>query len=149
MTPCSAAPIPVLPHPGPALGCAPCPAGIWLARQQSDQGAAAVLLAPRSVPGYVGDAKDNPKPVLVWGLGMKDLNMSLCTAAGEPGVAASRIGEPPVALEPLKAVSLLCCDLTRSVGSLITPGMSAGSMAARRAADPAMASPIAIENFWQ
>jgi hypothetical protein len=149
MTPRSAAPIPVLPHPGPAPGCAPCPAGLWLARQQSDQGAAAVLRAPRSVPGYAGDAKDNPKPVLVRGLGLKDPSRSLCTAAGEPGVASSRIGELPVALGLLKAVSLPLCDLTRSVGSPITQGMPTGSMTARRAAGPAMASPIAIENFWQ
>lgn len=138
----------VLRHPSSAAGCTPCLAGTWLARLQADQGVAAGYVAPRSVPGYVGDAKDNPKPVLVWGLGRKDLTMSLGTAAGEPGVATSRYGEQLDALGLLNAVSLLFCDLARPVGSLISSGMAAGSMAARRAAGPAMASPIAIENFW-
>lgn len=143
MTPLATVPTPVLLHPGPALGCAPCPASIWLARQQPDQGAAAGSLALWSVPGYVGDVKDNPKPVLVWGLVMRDLNMSLCTAAGVLGDATYRL------LEGLDAHGLLAL-LRLGVGRLLSfatlwgsLGLSVEDVAAASSASTASASPDA------
>ena len=130
-------------HPRPARGCSPCLASTWLTRRQPDLRATAGFQAPRSVPGYVGDAKDNPKPVLVTGRGKKDVNMSPCTVTGMPGVAACWIREQLDILSLRAAFSCLFCYSLRSAVFLVALGLDAGVVVGYRAANTAMASRIA------
>lgn len=149
MTPHAGTSFPGHAHPGPALGCAPCLASIWLVRQQLDQAAGAGTLASWSVPGNKGDVKDNPKPVLVWGLGRKNLNMSPCTDTGVPGVAAYWLREQLDILSLLDAFSSLFCHSLRPADSLVTLELAAGAVVGHGAANTTMASHDGHAKNWR
>jgi len=145
MTSQATTPTPICQHPGPALGCAICPASTRLARQQPDQGAAAGPLALWFVPGIRGDVKDNPKPVLVWGLGMKDLNMSPCTAAGVPGEDTCWFQDQ---LDALWLLALILLGARRLLSFAVlwdSLGLTMENIAAVKPASTASASPSATQ----